>query len=123
VDRGMFEKWLDSYTKAWQGKDAAGLDALVADSFVWRMGPFAEVFRTRQGLLDYWKATVLTEADHEISHEIVGSRDDLVVARFRASVTRHCTQKWKDDVRFVVRLDADGRALEVREWARSERVD
>jgi hypothetical protein len=119
VERQLLESWCDRFTKAWQENDRALIGSLVPDEFTWRTGPFSGVFRDRETLVDHWVATVQAEREHQISYEILWAGEELGIVRFRASFIRYARQEVTDDILLAVRLDADGRCRDFREWCRS----
>jgi hypothetical protein len=121
MERKALESWCDQFAKAWCENDRALIGSLVPDDFTWRTGPFSEVFRDRETLVDHWVASVEAEKGHEISYEIVGICGDLGIVRFRASLVRHANMGMKEDILLAVRLDGDGRCREFREWSSSSR--
>jgi hypothetical protein len=120
MDRQSLQSWCDLFATAWRENDRDLIGSLVPDTFLWRTGPFSEVFRDRAPLVEHWVAVVQAEEDHAISYEILATCDDLGIVRFRATFVRHANQRVTEDVLLAIRLDADGRCREFREWCKSD---
>ena len=116
MDRESFVQWLDQFTKAWQSNDPGDIGALVPETCEWHGGPFAEVFRDRQTLVDHWVGTVNTHSDIETSYEILCVAENRGICRYRASYTRLKTARETDDMILLVRLDGNGQCVEFHEW-------
>ena len=116
MNRDDFSQWLDRFGEAWQTNNPAAIGRLVPDSCEWHAGPFAEVFRDRQTLVDHWVGTVNTHDDIKTSYEILAVDDGLGICRYRASYIRLKTARVEDDMIFLVRLNEQGECVEFREW-------
>src|SRR5262245_63171948 len=71
MNESQFVDWLELFGRSWKGNDPADIGALVPDKCAWHAGPFAEVFRDRQTLVDHWVSSVRPESNVEVGCEIL----------------------------------------------------
>jgi hypothetical protein len=121
MTREDFERWLDVFGRAWETNDPQDVGALVPESCEWHSGPFSEVFRDRQTLVDHWISTVNSQDDIKTSYEILSVEDGRGICRYRASHLQHKTALVTEDMILIVRLDDQARCVEFQEWPVSSR--
>jgi SnoaL-like domain len=117
VDAGTFDGWLGAYKRAWEDRDPEAAADLFTEDATYHETPFDEPFRGRDGVFEYWSDVPRSQRDVNFSYEILATTGSRGVAHWRASFVRLPT---KDPVVldgiFLVKLDADGRCAEFREW-------
>jgi hypothetical protein len=117
MDRKSFKRWLDSYGRAWMGRDPEAAAALYTEDASYRVTPFDEPLRGRVAIYEYWKGVAKTEENIEFDFEIVAVTAELGVATWRASFVRVPPRlQTKLDGIFLIALDSDGRCQSLREW-------
>jgi hypothetical protein len=119
VNESQFVDWLELFGRSWKGNDPADIGALVPDKCAWHAGPFAEVFRDRQTLVDHWVSTVHSESNVEVEYEILSVTEEMGICRYRASYLQHKTARVECEYIFLITLDRDGKCEEFHEWGSS----
>ena len=113
-------RWLDAFGDAWKSNDPADIGALVTEQTEWHSGPFTEIFRDRQTLVDHWISTVNTHGPVETEYEILAVDGDTGISRYRASYGMHKTARVHGDGIFIIRLNDEGQCVEFHEWYDSQ---
>jgi len=117
MDRITFERWLDSYGRAWIARDPDAAAALFTDDATYQVTPFDEPLRGRAGIYDYWVGVAKTEENIEFDFEIVTVTPENGIARWWASFVRVPPgRETKLNGIFLIALDRDGRCRSLREW-------
>ena len=111
------DRWLGAYKRAWEDRDpVAAADLFTADA-TYRETPFDEPSRGRDGIFEYWSDVPRTQRGISFSYEILATTENGGVAHWRASFLRlPADDPVELDGIFLVKLDADGRCTEFREW-------
>jgi uncharacterized protein (TIGR02246 family) len=117
MDPGVLDSWLGAYKRAWEDRDPeAAADLFTADA-AYHETPFDEPLRGREGILDYWSAVPRTQEGIEFSYEVLATTEAGGVAHWRAEFTSLPSRSAVDlDGILLVKLDADGKCTEFREW-------
>jgi len=112
-------RWLDAYAEAWRRGDAPAAAALFASDARYTSDPFGPGLRGRDAIAAYWaEATAAqTELDLRIGPPIV--EGDRAAAEWRATFRRGGALVALAAC-LLLRFDADGRCLELREYWRAE---
>ena len=112
-----FDSWLQAYGRAWESKDPAAAAELFSDDATYRETPFDEPARGRESIAEYWARVTARQEAIRFCHEVLMVAGDMGIARWWASFRRirSGTPVELDGV-FVIRMDADGRCEEFREW-------
>jgi hypothetical protein len=111
------DRWLGAYKRAWEDRDpVAAADLFTADA-AYHETPFDEPSRGRDGIFEYWSDVPRTQRGISFSYEILATTENGGVAHWRASFLRlPADDPVELDGIFLVKLDADGRCTEFREW-------
>jgi len=117
MDRESFKRWLDSYARAWMGRDPLAAAALYTDDATYQVTPFSEPLRGRDAIYEYWDDVAKTEEGIQFDYEIVAVTDEHGIARWWASFVRVPPGlQTKLDGIFMISLDSNGRCQALREW-------
>ncbi|HET8925676.1 MAG TPA: nuclear transport factor 2 family protein [Candidatus Acidoferrum sp.] len=117
MDRESFRAWLDSYGRAWMGRDPVAAAGLYADDATHQVTPFSEPLRGREAIYEYWDGVTKTEERIQFDCEVVAVTAEHGIARWWASFVRVPPGlETKLDGTFVVSLDSNGRCQSLREW-------
>ena len=117
MDRPTFESWLDTYKRAWETRDPeAAADLFTADADYYER-PFEAPARGREGIRDYWSDATRYQEGVEFSSEVLATTATGGIAHWHCRFTRLTSNSVVElDGIFLVRLDADGKCTEFREW-------
>ena len=117
MDRSTFEHWLDAYKWAWEDRNPeAAADLFTADA-AYHETPFEAPARGREGILDYWSDATRYQEGIEFSHEVLAATEDTGIAHWHCRFTRLTSNSAVElDGIFLVKLDANGKCIEFREW-------
>ena len=117
MDRVAFESWLDAYKRAWETRDPeAAADIFTMDA-TYHETPFEGPVRGREGIRNYWSDATRYQEGIEFSYEILAITETGGIAHWRSGFTRLTSNSAVElDGIFLVRLDADGKCTEFREW-------
>jgi uncharacterized protein (TIGR02246 family) len=117
MERETFENWLDSYGRAWMGRDPNAAAALYTDDATYQVTPFGEALRGRDEIRTYWEWVARTEERIQFHYEVIAVTAENGVARWWASfLIVPPGLETKLDGIFVISLNAEGRCLSLREW-------
>jgi ketosteroid isomerase-like protein len=117
MDRPTFENWLDAYRRAWESRDPeAAADLFTADANYYET-PFAAPARGSEGIRGYWSHATRYQEAIEFAYEVLATTENAGIAHWRSRFTRLTSNSAVElDGIFLVKLDADGRCAEFREW-------
>ena len=112
-----FDSWLRAYGRAWETRDPSAAAELFTEDATYQETPFDEPARGREAIAKYWSRVTAGQEGVRFGHEILAMADDVGIARWWASFesVRSDTAVELDGI-FVIRMDADGRCEEFREW-------
>jgi uncharacterized protein (TIGR02246 family) len=117
MERETFENWLDSYGRAWMGRDPNAAAALYTDDATCQVTPFGEALRGRDEMRTYWEWVARTEERIQFHYEVIAVTAENGVARWWASfLIVPPGLETKLHGIFVISLNAEGRCLSLREW-------
>jgi uncharacterized protein (TIGR02246 family) len=117
METKSFQIWLDSYGRAWMGRDPDAAAALFADHATYQVTPFNEPLRGRAAIHEYWVEVAKTEERIVFDYQVIAVTAENGVARWWASFLIVPPRlETKLDGIFVVSLDSDGRCQSLREW-------
>ncbi len=117
MEREAFENWLDSYGRAWMGRDPNAAVALYTDDATYQVTPFGEALRGRDEIHTHWEWVARTEERIQFDYEVFAVIAENGVARWWASfLIVPPGLETKLDGIFVVTLNSEGRCLSLREW-------
>ncbi len=110
------EAWLARYGDAWAARDADAAAGLFSDDALYAWGPFDEL-RGREAIRDRWALATDSQRGVRFASDVLGETREGVVARWRCLIAAgEGDGEVEIDGVCVVRLDADGRCAEFREW-------
>jgi hypothetical protein len=117
MDPAVLDSWLGAYKRAWEERDPeAAVDLFTADA-TYHETPFDEPLRDREGILNYWSEVPRTQEGIEFSYEVLATTEAGGVAHWRSEFTSLPSRSAVDlDGILLVRLDAEGKCTEFREW-------
>lgn len=78
------DSWLAAYGAAWEGKDPARVAALFTEDATYQETPYAEPFRGREGISDYWASVTADQADITFEFETLSVSGNTGVAHWSA---------------------------------------
>ena len=117
MDQAKFTGWLDAYKWAWESRDPEAAANLFTANATYHETPFDEPLRGREGILDYWSDVTRTQEAIEFSYEVLATAEAGGIAHWRSEFTSLPSGSVVDlDGVFLVKLDADGKCTEFREW-------
>jgi len=117
MERAEFERWLDAYGRAWEGRDAQAAAALYAEDGTYQVTPFVEPLRGRAAILEYWREVARTEENIQFGFEVLTVTAESGIAHWWASFVRVPPgMPTKLDGIFLIALDASGKCTSLREW-------
>lgn len=111
------EQWLTRYGEAWENRDADKVGDLFAANAVYYETPYAEPFRGRKGVRDYWSSVTADQRDVSFRSEVVGIAGDTGVARWNAKFKLASSGASVElDGVFLLEFDGSGLCTSLREW-------
>ncbi len=117
MNRKTLEAWLDAYGQAWETRDPQAAADLFTEEATYRETPFDEPLQGREEISGYWSGVPRSQSDISFSYEILAITEEEGIAHWNANYTRLPTDApVKLDGVFLVKLDANGRCTEFREW-------
>ncbi len=125
MESAVFESWLDAYKRAWEARDPEAAADLFTEDATYHETPFDEPSRGHEGIYEYWSDVPRTQRNVRFSYEILATTEGGGVAHWRANFVRlPANAPVVLDGIFLVKLNADGRCAEFREWwhKREEKV-
>lgn len=84
VNEQDLARWLAAYGAAWEGKDVAGVAGLFTENALYQETPYAEPFRGRDGISDYWASVTADQAEIDFSFETIAVSGSTGVAGWSA---------------------------------------
>ncbi len=86
LDAKGLEKWLARYKDAWEGKDPDAAAALFTEDALYFETPYAEPFRGRTGIRDYWARVTADQRDIQVTVQALGVLPSgISIARWRST--------------------------------------
>jgi hypothetical protein len=118
LTRAALEGWLQRYEQAWESRDPAQAAELFTADATYRETPFAEPFRGRAAVRDYWASVTADQRDVDFEYDVIATSGSTGVAHWSATFTQPSSgAKVALDGVFVLELDAEGRLCRsLREW-------
>ena len=117
MKRTTFENWLDAYKRAWEDRDPEAAADLFTVDANYHETPFEAPAKGREGILDYWSDATRYQGEIEFSYEVLATTEDAGIAHWHCRFTRLTSESAAElDGIFLVKLDADGKSTEFREW-------
>jgi len=118
LTRAALEQWLQRYEQAWESRDPARAAEIFTADATYRETPFAEPFRGRAAVRDYWASVTADQRDVDFNYDVIAVSGDTGVAHWAATFTQPSSgAKVELDGIFVLELDAAGQLCRsLREW-------
>jgi hypothetical protein len=117
VDEAALTSWLHRYEQAWESRDAGAASSIFTENALYYETPFAEPFRGRQGIADYWAGVTADQRDVDFKAEVIAVKDDVGVAHWNAKFTTASTgERVELDGIFVLRFGPQNLVSELKEW-------
>lgn len=76
--------WLEAYGEAWEARDPDFAAALFAGDALYQETPYAEPFRGRDGIAEYWAGVTADQTDIEFTYETIAVEDMTGIAQWSA---------------------------------------
>ncbi len=115
--RKRLDDWLDAYKRAWEERDPQAAADLFASDANYHETPFAEPYRGRDGVFEYWSEVPRSQRDVRFSYEILATTENGGLAHWTADFVRlRDNNPVTLDGIFLVGLDVEGCCTEFREW-------
>jgi ketosteroid isomerase-like protein len=109
--------WLARYKAAWECKDPSAAAELFAADALYHETPFAEPFRGRAGIRDYWANVTADQRDIDFRFDVVGIAGSTGIARWNAKLTSISSgARVELDGAFLLEFDEQGLCTMLREW-------
>jgi ketosteroid isomerase-like protein len=117
MDQTKFTDWLDAYKRAWETRDPEAAANLFTANANYHETPFEDPVRGREGIRDYWSDVTRYQEGIEFSYEVLAITETGGIAHWHSGFTRLTSNSAVElDGIFLVKLDADGKCTEFREW-------
>lgn len=109
-------QWLADYCTAWEARDPDAAARLFTEEALYFETPFAEPFRGRQGVHEYWARVTSDQRNVQADSTIVGVFGDTGIARWsaRLELASNDTLVELDGV-FLLEFE-NGLCATLREW-------
>ena len=111
------KRWLETYGRAWETRDADLAASLFAPDAAYRETPFADAFAGRGGIRDYWSRVTADQSDIRFAFEIVSANGNIGVAQW-SSRFRTISGGAAVELNgvFVLEFDGADTVRSLREW-------
>jgi len=117
LSHAALQRWLDGYGAAWEQRDAAAASALFSEDAEYRETPYADAYRGRTGIAEYWAAVTADQREVEFTSRIIAIEGNTGVAEWSATFVNAASGDTVGlDGVFVLEFDARGLCAELREW-------
>ena len=112
------DRWLETYGRAWERRDADGFVACFAPDALYHWGPWNEPLRAHDEIRARFQQAVSRQDGIRFGHELLAiTPDGRGVARWWVSMRIPAEGTVEDDEGiFLVTLGPDGRCTDFREW-------
>lgn len=107
------ERWLAGYLKAWLSNDPADIAALFIEDAEYYTAPFRQPWAGREAIVAGWIGRDDQPGNWDFEHEWLAVEGDTGVLRGLTSYKE--PQAIYSNI-WLIRLNADGRCREFREW-------
>lgn len=117
MTREALQSWLHAYGAAWKHRNAEAAVNLFEEDAVYSVLPFTAPLRGRRELLKYWRHVTSSQEQIRFDFEILAAGPAEGIAHWWASFVRPSERKRLElDGVCVLRLNAEGRCTQFREW-------
>ncbi len=111
------EAWLSAYGAAWESKDAEAVAAIFTETALYQETPYAEPFRGRAEISDYWTTVTGDQDDIDFGFAAIAVSGSIGVAEWSArfrSVSGDVPVELNGV--FVLEFAESGEVSSLREW-------
>jgi len=117
MNTGGLRNWLRAYGEAWEGRDAEAASQLFSEDARYFETPYAEPFRGRDGIRDYWAKVTDDQREVDFNGEALGFLGATGVARWSArfKLASNGVAVELNGV-FLLEFDENGLCSRLREW-------
>lgn len=121
IDLVSVQGWLDRYILAWESLDPDAIEALFTDTVTYYAEPYATPYRTRQEVVDAWRASPDAPGSWRAAHAAQLVDGDRAVATGRSTYfAEDGTLRAVFHNVFLLTFGEQGRCAEYREWYMAE---
>ena len=113
-----FTEWLTRYGDAWEASDAELLDALFVVGATFQPGPFDELVRGRNAIVEHFAALFGEWPSASFTAQVLGVGDTYAVAHWRVASSDRAL-----DGILLAALDEHGRCSSLRTWWHATQAD
>src|SRR5690606_11374425 len=111
------ERWLAEYGQAWVARDPEAVAGLFTEDALYFETPYAEPFKGRVGVKEYWSKVTADQRDVDFESETIGVLGNTGVARWSARFNLASSGgKVELNGVFLLEFDEAGRCTKLREW-------
>lgn len=116
-DKEELTRWLEAYGAAWESRDAASASALFTQDATYQETPYAEPFRGRAAIGEYWSRVTEDQDGIDFGFEALGCSGNLGFAQWSArfrSISGDAPVELNGV--FVLEFADSGHVSSLREW-------
>lgn len=84
IDKSELTRWLESYGAAWENKNADAAASLFTADASYQETPYAEPFKGRDAIHDYWSTVTADQSDIDFGFEVIAVSDMTGIAQWSA---------------------------------------
>ena len=77
-------RWLEAYGAAWVNKDPAAAAALFTEDASYQETPYAEPFKGRAGIAEYWATVTKDQVDIDFTYQVLATSGNTGFAQWSA---------------------------------------
>jgi hypothetical protein len=117
IDSDILSRWLESYGRAWELRDADLVATLFSEDASYQETPYAEPFRGRDGVHAYWSRVTADQSGISFSFELIATAGMTGIAQW-SSRFRSISGDTPVELNGVFVLDfaSAGEVRSLREW-------
>ena len=116
MHRFDFERWLDDWGRAWEGRDPNAFLLLLAPDVTWMRDPFADPLHGPTAVYDSLRSGLARTREIAFSWEVLTFADPRGVAHWDVTITPQSGPPVVSDGILVADFDALGHCQLLREW-------
>lgn len=118
VPRETFREWVQSYGKAWEGRDPESAGKLFTRDALYYWTPFDEPKTGREGIAAAWREATSRQRNVQFSFEVLAVTGRTGIARWHTALERRATARRVElDGILAAEFDDDSALCRVfREW-------
>jgi nuclear transport factor 2 (NTF2) superfamily protein len=117
IDHDKLSRWLATYGRAWETRDADLVATLFTGDASYQETPFAEPFHGRDGVLAYWSRVTADQSDIAFLFEVIAMVGMTGIAQWSAKF-RSISGEVPVELNgvFVLEFANAGEVRSLREW-------